>query len=161
MGTIKRLASSMLLAAGLVLVFAGLSHALGFSVPAMAASIAVITALLYAGGVWFGGTPAVPLAAGVSSVSVFDRDLHVVAGSAVGTRITQRFPAALRPRIEAHCRAALRGESSGFTCEIDGQSVAFDVSPVATSSGPVMYGVLVAGVGPALPDLAPAAAAVS
>jgi hypothetical protein len=161
MGTFKRLMSSLLLAAGLVLVFAGLSHALGFSVPATAASVAVIVALLYAGGVWFGGAPAVPLPVGPCSVTVFDRDLHVVAGAGSGTRVTHRFPAALRPEIEAHCRAALRGQSASFMCEIDGRAVAFDTAPIAASSGQVLYGVLIAGSGPAVPNLLPAAAAAS
>jgi hypothetical protein len=158
MGTVKRLMSSLLLAAGLVLVFTGLSYALGFSVPAMVASVAVIAALLYAGGVWFGGVPAVPLPAGAASVTVFDRDLRVVSGAGSGTRVTQRFPAALRPEIEARCRAALRGEGASFTCVVDGRTIAFDAAPIAASSGQVLYGVLIAGTGLAIPALSPAAA---
>jgi hypothetical protein len=158
MGHVKRLMSSLLLAVGLVLVFAGLSHALGFSVPAMAASVALIAALLYAGAVWFGGASAVALPAGLASVTVFDRDLQVVAGAASGTHVTQPFPAALRPAIEARCRAALRGESASFSCEIGGRTIAFDTAPIAAPSGQVLYGVLIAGTGPALPSLSPAAA---
>jgi hypothetical protein len=160
MGNTTRLMSSLLLAAGLVLVFAGLNHALGYSAPAMAASVAVIVALLYAGGVWFGGAPAVA-PAGAASVTVFDRDLRVVAGAASAARVTQRFPAALRPEIEARCQAALRGESARFTCEMDGRLVTFDAAPIAAASGQILYGVLIAGMGPAIPELTPAVAAAS
>jgi hypothetical protein len=159
METSRRLISSLLLAAGLVLVFTGFSHALGFSAPAMVASVAVIAALLYAGGAWFGGAPAVPLPAGAGSLTVFDRDLQVVAGAATGARVTHRFPAAVRPEIEACCRAALRGENVSFTWEIDGRMVAFEAAPIAAASGQVLYGVLVVGMGPAIPSLSAATTA--
>ena len=52
----KRLISSLLMAAGIVLVFYGFNSALGFTVIGMIASVAAIVSLLYAGGVLF-GTP--------------------------------------------------------------------------------------------------------
>lgn len=151
MTTLKRLLSSLLLASGLTLVFVGLSHALGFTVPGMIASIAVIGALLYAGGVWFGAPPGIPAPAGAATVLVFDRDLRVVTGPGTGAPLIKRFPAPLRPEIEMRCRAALRGESTQFTCELEGRRLLFDVSPVASASGAVLYGVLMTGAGPAIP----------
>ena len=56
--TQRRAGSLVLLAGGLVLIFAGVSAALDFSVGGMVATAAAITALLYAGGVWFGAAPA-------------------------------------------------------------------------------------------------------
>jgi hypothetical protein len=53
----KYLLSSLLMAAGIVLVFYGFSSALGFTVTGTLASVAAIAALLYAGGVIFGSAP--------------------------------------------------------------------------------------------------------
>jgi hypothetical protein len=53
----KRLISSLLMAAGIVLVFYGFNSALGFTVIGMIASVAAIVSLLYAGGVLFGAAP--------------------------------------------------------------------------------------------------------
>jgi hypothetical protein len=50
----SRVGSTVLLAGGVVLVFAGMSAALGFSISGVLATLAAIAALLYAGGVWFG-----------------------------------------------------------------------------------------------------------
>ena len=50
----KRLLSSFLMAAGIVLVFYGFTAALGFTIVGMFASLAAISSLLYAGGVLFG-----------------------------------------------------------------------------------------------------------
>ena len=60
MTDIKRLASSVLLGLGVLLVFFGLNAALGFTRGGAIASLAVIGALLYSGAVWF----APPRAAG-------------------------------------------------------------------------------------------------
>jgi hypothetical protein len=154
--TMKGPLSSLLLATGLVLVFAGISHALGYSVPGMIASIAVIAALLYAGGAWFGTPPGIPAPAGAATVLVFDRELRIVAGPSTGAPLTRQFPRALRPELETRCRAALRGESSQFTCEVDGRRLVFDVGPVASASGDVLYGVLMTGAGPAIPIMSTA-----
>ena len=112
----RHLASSILLAAGIVLTFAGLSSALGFSIAGMVASVAAIAALLYAGGTWLGGAPALA-PAGSGSVVLFDRSLRVAAGGTPGAFVPAQFPEPMRPEIEAHCRAALRGEHSHFACE--------------------------------------------
>jgi hypothetical protein len=117
MGVIKRAASSILLASGVVLVFVGLTAALGFGTGFMLASIAVIAALLYAGGLWFGGASARLAPAGAETVIVFDRSLRVAAGAAPGTSILSQFPEPLRPEIEVRCRLALKGEHTHFDCE--------------------------------------------
>ena len=53
MDQIRRVTSGILLGAGIALVLAGLSAALGSTIPAILASLAVVAALLFAGGVWF------------------------------------------------------------------------------------------------------------
>lgn len=50
----KRFLSSLLMTAGIVLVFYGLNSALGFTVLGMLATVAAIASLLYAGGALFG-----------------------------------------------------------------------------------------------------------
>lgn len=149
--TFRRLLSLTLLVAGVGLVFGGISHALGFTLPGMAASAIAIIALLYAGATWFGPAPLVPASPGAALVLVFDRDLAVVAGAAPGTPVGRAFPAALRPRIEAHCRAAIDGEATHFACEMDGQRLVIEAFPVAVAPGAVPYAVIIAGRGPALP----------
>jgi hypothetical protein len=144
----KRVLAALLLAGGIVLVFAGLSSALGFTLVGMLASFAAIATLLYAGGVWFGGAP-VSLAApaGADTIIIFDRSLRVAAGGAPGLSLLSQFPERLRPEIEIRCRAALRGEHSHFDCEHEGARVSFDIAPVQTLHGLVMYGVLIGGSG--------------
>jgi hypothetical protein len=151
---VKRLASSSLLLFGIVLVFVGMSTALGFTSGGMLASIAAIGALLYAGGVWF--APPAVVASGSESVFVFDRSLRLAAGGAPGISVLSQFPEAIQPEIGARCRAALRGESTHFLCEHAGKHLAFDVAPVHHSSGVVMYGVLVCGSGAPVAALASA-----
>jgi hypothetical protein len=152
----KRLASSLLLAAGIVLVFMGLNTALGFTVIGMLASVVAIAALLYAGGVWFGGAPSVVAPAGAEKVIVFDRGLRIAAGAAPGAPLLIQFPEPMRAEIETHCRAALRGQHSHFTCEHAGKRVFFDVAPVQSVAGLVLYGVLITGSGTAVAAVAPA-----
>ncbi len=143
----KRVLAALLMATGIVLVFAGLSAALGFTAIGMLASVAAIAALLYAGAVWFGGAPVAFAPAADGIIIVFDRSLRVAAGSASGASILSQFPELLRPDIEVRCRAALRGEHSHFDCEHAGARVSFDIAPVQTGQGPVMYGVLISGSG--------------
>jgi hypothetical protein len=143
----KRFASSVLLACGIVLVFVGLSAALGFTFLGVLASVAAIAALLYAGAVWFGEAPAPP-AAGSGTILVFDRSLRVAAGAAPGALVLSQFPESLRPDIERRCRLALGGEPSHFACEHGGASIAFDIAPVQTTHDLVLYGVLISGSGP-------------
>ena len=147
MARVKRLASSLLLATLIVLVFAGLSGALGFSVTGMVASVAAIATLLYVGAVWLAPPPPTVAPSGSETVIVFDRSLHIAAGATPGTPLLSQFPAALRDEVEAHCRAALRGEHSHFVCEVGGRRVAFDVGPVQTTAGAVLYGVLITDAG--------------
>jgi hypothetical protein len=149
MVSVKRLASSWLLALGIVLVFAGMSASLGFTGGGMVASVAAIVALLYAGGIWF-GSPAAVAPAGTETVFVFDRALRVAAGAAPGTPLLSRFPEPMQAEIGARCRAALRGEATHFRCDHAGYWLEFDVTPVHTSSGPVLYGVLICGRGAAV-----------
>lgn len=142
----------MLLACGIVLVFLGLSVALGFSPAAMAASVAAIAALLYAGGAWFGGSaPAQLTTAGAEKVIVFDRLLQVVSGASPGASLLSQFPAPLRPELEMRCRMALRGEHTHFSCDHAGARVVFDISPVQTVDETVVYGVVVSGQGMPIP----------
>ena len=154
MGPAKRLASSVLLAAGIVLLFFGLSRAMGFSAPALVISMVAIAALLYAGGAWFGGAPASVATAGSELVIVFDRSLKVAAGRDPGTSLLLRFPQALRPEVEMRCRLALRGEQTHFECEHAGARLAFDIGPVQSIQGVVMYGVLISGSGIVAPATA-------
>jgi hypothetical protein len=148
MTLLRRLASSSPLAVGIVIVFAGISAALGFSIGGMIAAVALIAALLFAGGVRFGGAPAIPnFADAAATIIVFDRALRVVAGATSGTPLLSQFPEPLRPEIGERCRAALRGEHTHFLCEHAGRRLSFDVAPVPMSDGAVMYGVLICGRG--------------
>lgn len=131
MPRVPRLASSLLLAAGLVLVFAGLSTALGYTLVGMLASVGVVAALLYAGGIWFGRgspTPSPP-------VTVFDRNLVLLPG----TPLLDGFEETARATVRAQCLAALAGERAQFTA--GGRT--FDVTPIHTSDGAVLYGALI------------------
>jgi len=156
MNDVKRALSSVLLACGIVLVFFGLSTALGFTPGAMIAGVAAIAALLYAGGTWFGEAPAQLSAPGADTVIVFDRLLRVANGTGAGASLLSQFPSAIRPELEMRCQMALRGEHTYFSCEHDGTRIAFDISPVHTVNGAVLYGVVVAGQGKPLPAIASA-----
>jgi hypothetical protein len=151
MGVVKRAASSLLMACGIVFVIVGLSAAFGFTLGAMVASVAAITALLYAGGAWFGGAPAPLVPAGAETVIVFDRSLRVAAGATPGTPLLSRFPEPLRPEIEMRCRLALKGEHTHFDCEHAGARFSFDIAPVPSFHGMVLYGVLITGAGKRVP----------
>lgn len=150
----KRILTSVLLASGIVLVFAGLSGALGFTVAGMLVSVTAIAALLYAGGAWFGTSPFMPLPAGMETVLVFDRELYVTAGPGAGSSLLPRFPAAVRPEIETRCRAALRGESARFVCQTPAARLVIETAPLASVTGVVLYGTLVASTGLAARTLA-------
>lgn len=134
MARAKYLLASILLAAGIVLVFTGLSSALGFTAPGMIASVAVIAGLLYAGGTWF-GAPARPPAAG--SALMFDHRLELT----TGTPLLMQFHEPMRGEIRVRCLAALAGERTRFTC--GGRD--FHVLPVVDAYGVVIYGVLIEG----------------
>ena len=139
--TFKRILASVLLAVGVVLVFAGLSASLGLTTLGVLGSAAAIAALLYAGAVWFGaGT--IPQAAARLPIVVFDRSGRIVAGEAAGESVSSQFPEMLRPEIERRCRAALGGVSERFPCLHNGRMVVFDAVPVRRADGAVVYGIL-------------------
>ncbi|HTH02948.1 MAG TPA: hypothetical protein VL882_21890 [Vicinamibacterales bacterium] len=154
MGPLKRAFSSILLAGGIVTILAGLSATFGFTTGGFVTSIALVAALLYAGGLWFGGSSQIISAPGADVVIVFDRSLRVTAGPAPGASVMMQFPEPLRSEIEMRCRLALRGEHTHFECEHAGARLAFDVAPIQSIQGVVMYGVLISGSG----LIAPAAA---
>ena len=155
MSNVKRALSSVLLACGIALVFFGLTAALGFTSGAMIAGVAAIAALLYAGGVWFGGPPSQFSAPGADTVIVFDRLLRIAGGPLAGSSILSQFPEPIRPELEMRCQMALRGDHTCFACEHAGARISFDISPVQTVSGVVLYGVVVAGQGKPLPAVTP------
>ena len=151
----RRAFSSFLLAAGLATILAGLSAAFGFSLAAILVSLILVAALFYAGGLWFGGTSHSIAAPGADVVIVFDRSLKITAGPAPGTSVMMQFPEPLRPEIELRCRLALRGEHTHFECEDANTRLAFDIAPVQSIEGVVMYGVLISGSGIAVAAAAP------
>lgn len=155
MNHVNRALSSVLLACGIALVFFGLTAALGFTPGSVIAGVAAIAALLYAGGVWFGGAPAQFSAPGADTVIVFDRHLRIAGGRAAGVPILSRFPEPIRPELEMRCQLALQGEHTWFSCEHEGKRISFDISPVQAISGVVLYGVVVAGQGRPLPAATP------
>src|SRR4051812_40038183 len=132
--------STVLLSGGVVLVFGGLSSALGYSLPGVLASAAAIAALLYAGGVWFGeasrGDPALVL---------FTPSLAIARGPLGGRAVSEIFPDQMRLEIDARCRAALAGAASTFTCGTGADRLDFSVTPVRDASGVVTYGLLLSG----------------
>jgi hypothetical protein len=135
-----RVASSVLLAGGVILVFAGLSAALGFSLAGLIASAAAIAALLYAGGVWFGA----PARADATLV-LFTPALAVANGPLAGRALGELFPDRMRSELDAHCRAAFAGLPSSFTCGTGSDRVSFSVTPVRDAAGAVTYGLLLSG----------------
>lgn len=155
MAPFNRILSSVVLASGLGLVFTGLSAALGFTPAGMVASVSAMAALLYAGSRWFGPPPAIPLIIGAPTVMVFDRDLRVTAGPGTGRTVLSQFPAALRPEIEIRCRAALAGESTCFVCHTPAARLVVETAPLASLTGVVLYGTLVASSGLAAPAMMP------
>ena len=157
MTRLRQLASSLLLAAGLVLVFGGISAALGFSIPGMIASVAAIGALLYAGGIWFAAPRPAMRPDSADAIIVFDRALRVAAGAPFGAPLLAEFPAPLHAEITARCQAALRGERAHFSCEHDGRRLSFDAAPVPMADGTVSYGVLICSRGISATTVRPAA----
>jgi len=150
----KRALSSVLLAAGIVTILVGLIAALGFTTGGIVTSVALVAALLYAGGLWFGGSTERIAAPGADLVIVFDRSLKITAGPAPGSSVMMQFPEPLRPEVEMRCRLALRGEHTHFECEHAGARLAFDIGPVQSIQGVVMYGVLISGSGIVAPATA-------
>jgi hypothetical protein len=142
----KRILSRVLFVAGVTFVFAGMSAALGFTVAGVAASVAAIGTLLYAGGVWFAARD-LPQDCAI----VFDRALRVTCGPSVGTAVAAHFPRTLRQEVEARCGAAMGGQSTYFSCEHHGVSVTFHAAPIRGADGTILYGVLLTGAAAAPP----------
>lgn len=135
----RRLASSLLLAGGIVLVFAGLSAALGFTPLGMLASVGAIAALLYAGATWFAEPARLPP---VSNVLVFDHTLTLTSGQP----LLARFAEAEHAELRARCASALAGERVSAT--IDGRG--YDITPIVSGEGVVLFGALIERGGPLL-----------
>jgi hypothetical protein len=142
MTDVKRLVSSVLLAAGVLLVFIGLSTALGFTAGGMVASLAAIAALLYAGAVWFTPSAAAPSSVPAQTLFVFDAAGRVVSGPGAGQPLTAQFPEMLRAEIERRSAAALNGITARFVCLHKGQTVVYDALPVRSADGAIVYGIL-------------------
>jgi hypothetical protein len=137
---IQPVGSTVLLAGGVVLVIAGLASALGYSTGGMVATFAAISALLYAGGVWFGGAPNTDV-----SVVLFTPALTIASGPLAGHAVTDLFPDHMRGEIDTQCRVALTGHTARFGCGKDGGEKTFEASPVRTADGLVIYGLLLSG----------------
>jgi CheY-like chemotaxis protein len=94
-------AASVLLIAGILLVFAGLVSAVGFTPIGVLGSVAAIAGLLHAGGVWFGA--AVP--ASTAAALMFDHRLDFTTGAP----LLSQFPADIPAEIRMHCLSADAG----------------------------------------------------
>lgn len=143
MAPLRRLVSSTLLLVGILLVLVGFSTALGFTVGGVLASFAAIGTLLYAGGVWFGGSPAPPPPiTDAAAPIVFDRRGTIIAGPSVGQSVAILFPELARPEIERRSAAALAGTSARFPCSYHGRIVLIEALPVRSADGTVVCGIL-------------------
>src|SRR5689334_10582921 len=129
-----RVGSTVLLAGGVFLVFSGLTSALGYSTGGIVATLAAIAALLYAGGVWFGGAPNTDV-----SLVLYTPSLTIANGPLAGHAITDLFPDHMRSEIDIQCRVALSGHTARFACGKGGEKT-FEASPVRTADGLVVYG---------------------
>jgi hypothetical protein len=132
-----RAGSTVLLAGGVFLVFAGLSSALSFTMSGMIASTAAIAALLYAGGVWFGEAPRAD-----PTLVLFTPALVIASGPSAGRPVVDMYPETMRREIESRCRAALAGQASQFSCEPGGE---FHATVVRSADGAVIFGLLLSG----------------
>lgn len=135
----NRTASSVMFASGIALVLIGLSAALGFTVVGIVASIAAVGALLYAGGVWFGGKSGLH----APTVLVFDRELCIIGGPHAGKPVSSKFPSTIRAEVERRCAAAVAGQHSRFTYTDGDRRRTFDVAPVLSGRAHEIAGVLV------------------
>ena len=135
-----RIASSVLLAGGVLLVFVGLTAALGFSTSGVIAGAAAIAALLYAGGVWFGAS-----ARDDVSVILFTPHLTVAAGPLTGRTVVDLYPEVMRRELGERCRGVFAGESMRFS---PAPGSMFQIAPVRGADGAIVYGILIAGAAP-------------
>ena len=146
MANARRPLPSVLLLIGVVLIFLGLTRALGITPSGVLVSVVAIGALLLTGGIWFGApaprTRATP-AAGDSSPIVFDLQCRLVSGPHAGHPVTSRFPAAVRLDVERYCETVLAGRAARFPCVWDGTPIVFEGLPVRSADGAIVYGLLV------------------
>jgi hypothetical protein len=146
MATIRPFLAFVLLFVGVVLVFLGLTRGLGITPYSVLVSIVAIAALLYTGGIWFGGSPPrtrVTSATGDGSPILFDIQGRFVSGPHAGQPVASWFPEALRAEVERHCAAVLAGRSERFAYICDGNPMVFEALPVRSADGAVVYGLLV------------------
>jgi hypothetical protein len=141
MSRVKRALSFAMLAAGIVLVFGGLTNAVGVSTLGVVSSAAAVAALLYSGAVWF-GSPAPTATDSTDPIVVFDRSLRVASGALRGLHVSSCFPAPVRADLEAHCRAALAGNRAHFSVAAGEERLDFDAVPVRSPNGEIVYGLL-------------------
>ena len=135
-----RLLSAALLIPGLLLVFLGVSAAMGFTPAGVAASAAAIAALLYAGAVW--GVRVPQPRPSTPPLIVFDRNRRVVTGPGTGEPIELQFASFLRPEVERRCAAALEGVAARFVLLQNGRPAVYDAVPVRGADDAVLFGVL-------------------
>jgi len=133
----QQILATALLMAGVGLVFAGMTSAMHFTPAGIVAAMATIAGLLYAGGVWFGGS-----ASGDASIVIFDRRLIALSGSHPGRPVSDMFPLHLRRDVEQRCREAFDGRSTRFSIADGGR---FEVAPIRTANGLIAYGILLSG----------------
>lgn len=131
MPDIRRAVSTLLLAGGVFLVFAGINAALGFSLAGMVASVAAIAGLLYAGAVWFGAESA----STSDRVLIFDHSLQLMSGAP----LLRRFPDARKDEIRAKATATLAGARASVI--VDGRTLL--MVPVISDTGLILYGAVV------------------
>ena|SRR5437763_11831153 len=135
-----QIVSTVMLLAGVGLVFTGMSSALNFTLPGLIATTATIAGLLYAGGVWFGSATAAQ-----RSVLIFDRRLIIVSGAQPGRPVGDLFPSSVRPDVEHRCREAFDGRSTRFSIPGATDRRRFEVAPIRTADGFIAYGILLSG----------------
>ena len=137
----KQLLSIALLVAGVVLVFAGLTRSVGFSLAGIAASLAAVVALLYSGAVFFGTYP-VPHTITPDTIFVFDRTFRLVAGVHKGLPIRAVLPAGLPGDLDARCTAVFAGKSERFEYAGSSRPMQAHLVPVRDANGAVQFGML-------------------
>ena len=139
----NRVLAVALLALGVGMVFLGLTASLGFTLVGVLSSVAAIAALLYTGGIWFGGAGAPAMRPDNCGPILFDRHSLIVSGPGAGQPLVSRFPAALRPEIERQCATVLAGLTARFPCGPGSAASAVDAVPVRRADGTVIYGLLI------------------
>ena len=146
MANVRPVLAFVLLLVGVTLVFLGLTQALGFTPLGVLVSVVAIAALLFTGGVWFGGAAPrtqVPAATGDASPILFDVHGRLVSGASAGQPVASRFPDVVRLEVERHCATVLAGRAARFPCICNGQPVVFEALPVRSADGVIVYGLFV------------------